>query len=59
MREYRSKLYGPLNLGFGSDDTGLKLCVGEHNNFHRCVTHYPVLYFPLAILIKFSANLNM
>ena len=59
MREYRSKLYGPLNLGFASDDTGLKLCVGEPNNFHRCVAHYAVLYFPLAILINFSANLNM
>ena len=59
MREYRSKLYGPLNLGFGSDDTGLKLCVGECNNFHHCVADHAVLYFALAILINYSANLNM
>ena len=59
MREYRSKLYGPLNLGFASDDTGLKLCVGEHNNFHRCVAQLAVLYFPLAILIDYSANLKI
>ena len=59
MREYRSKLYGPLNLGFASDDTGLKLCVGERNNFHHCVADHVVLYFAFAILINYSANLNM
>ena len=34
----------------------MKLCVGERNNIHRCVTHHAILYFPLAILIDYSAN---
>ena len=60
MREYRSKLYGGHStLAFVSDDAGLKMCIGERNNFHRCVTHHAVLYFPLAIFINCSANLYM
>ena len=37
----------------------MKLCVGERNNIHRCVAHQAILYFPLAILINYSANLNI
>ena len=37
----------------------LKLCVGERNNFHHCLAHHAILYFPLAILINYSANLNI
>ena len=37
--------------------TWMKL--GERNNIHRCVAHHAILYFPLAILINYSANLNI
>ena len=54
MREYRSP-----NLGFAADDTGRKLWVGEYNNFHCCVAHHAIMYFPIVIPINYSANLNM
>ena len=31
----------------------------ECNNFHHCVAHHAILYFSLAILINYSANLNI
>ena len=36
-----------------------RMKLGERNNIHRCVAHHTILYFPLAILINYSANLNI
>ena len=52
-------IWESLDFGFAVDDTVLKLCIEEHPDFHRCLAHHSVPYFPLAILINHSANLNM
>ena len=59
-REYRSKLYAGHSTSALPLMTLLtRMKLGERNNIHRCVAHHAILYFPLAILINYSANLNI
>ena len=59
-REYRSKLYaGHSTSALPLMTLMTRMKLGECNNIHRCVAPHAILYFLLAILINYFANLNM